>query len=101
MKKKMKAALLAIAMTVGFGAGGSLAAASQVSAQDAPRLTMEDARRIALEHVPGGRIESIELDYERGRAIYEVEVRDQQGREHELDIDANDGSVIRTEVDDD
>ena len=96
MKKQTKAVLVAMAMTMGFGVGASLAAA-----QAAPRLAMEDARRIALEHVPGAQVESIELDHERGRAVYEVELRDAQGREHELDIDANDGTVIRTEVEDD
>lgn len=95
MKKQLKAAVVALSIALGFGAAHDFA-----GAQDSPRLGMEDARRIALQHVPGGRIESIELDYERGRAIYEVEVRDTQGREHELEIDANDGTVLRAEIDD-
>lgn len=96
MKKQAKVAITALSMVLGFGVGGSLAAA-----QAAPRLAMEDARRIALEHVPGAQVESIEQDDEDGRVVYEVELRDPQGREHELVIDANDGTVLRTEVDDD
>ncbi|UJR79930.1 PepSY domain-containing protein [Sandaracinus amylolyticus] len=93
---RIKTAAVMLSMVVAFGAGGSIAAAQQA----APRVAMEDARRIALEHVPGGNVESIEQDHEDGRVVYEVEVRDAQGREHELVIDADDGRVIRTEVED-
>lgn len=67
----------------------------------AARITFEDARRIALETVPGGHVESMELEENRQPPVYEVEVRDAQGVEHELEIDASDGRVIRSETDDD
>ncbi|AKF07483.1 hypothetical protein DB32_004632 [Sandaracinus amylolyticus] len=91
----MKKIAVVLSMMVAFALGGGAAAA-----QSSPRLAMEGARRIAVEHVPGAQVESIEQDEEAGRVVYEVELRDAQGREHELVIDANDGRVIRSEVDD-
>lgn len=65
----------------------------------ATRITIEQAARIALSYVPGV-VESIERDYERGVIVWEVEVRDTHGIEHEVIVDANTGRVIRIEVDD-
>lgn len=73
-------------------------AALPVSAQSA-RISEDQARRIALQHVPNGTIEEIELDREDGRDVYEVEVRDPDGNEHDLEIDASTGAVLRAEVD--
>lgn len=45
-------------------------------------------------------MESVERERDRGIAVYEVELRDDRGVEHEVIIDARDGRVIRTRVDD-
>jgi uncharacterized membrane protein YkoI len=70
-------------------------------AQNRATLSEDDARRIALQHVPNGTVEEIELDDDESPPVYEVEVVDPDGREHELEIDATNGRVIRAEVDDD
>lgn len=62
-------------------------------------ITLAKAADIALARVPGGTITEIELDREQGREVYEVEVRATDGREHDLVIDASDGSVISETID--
>ena len=84
-----------LALALGVTASRALAQAP------APRITMEQAERIALDHVPGSTVESIERDSEGGTVVYEVELRAADGVEHELVIDANDGRVISADVDDD
>jgi uncharacterized membrane protein YkoI len=87
------AGVLALALT--------FVAASTFAQPPAPRISMEQARRIALEHVPSSTVESIEHDWERGVEVFEVELRTDGGVEHELVIDANDGHVISANTDDD
>lgn len=59
-------------------------------------ITHEEAKAIALLHAGGGDVMECELDYERGMWQYEIEVIF-DGYEYDIDIDAADGSVIRTE----
>lgn len=68
--------------------------------QQARGITLQDAERIALQHFPGATVESVERDVKQGVAVYEVELRDDRGVEHEMIIDASDGRVIRTQEDD-
>jgi uncharacterized membrane protein YkoI len=86
----------------------SLAAAAPVpstrAVQSVPlaaqaNISFEEAEKIALEAVPGGKIVSIERETEWGRLVYEVEVVDQQGLEWEVVIDAADGKVLEVERD--
>lgn len=59
-------------------------------------ITEEDAKRIALEQVPGAtdeNIREIHKDYDDGRLRYEVEIFYDQ-KEYEFDIDAQNGSIL-------
>ncbi len=59
-------------------------------------ISEEDARRIALEQVPGSTEEDIlELsrDYDNGILRYEVEIL-YDGKEYDFDIDARDGTIL-------
>lgn len=63
-------------------------------------ITFERAKEIALGHVPGGVVESIELDRAFGRGrVYEVDVRAPDGCEHELTLAARDGKLLERELD--
>ncbi|GAA2091581.1 PepSY domain-containing protein [Actinomadura alba] len=59
-----------------------------------------EAVRIALRTVPGGRIESVERETEHGRAVWDIDVI-AGAAEHDLDIDARTGEVLRHRKDDD
>src|SRR5262245_38214768 len=63
-------------------------------------IDREEALRIALGAVPGGRIESVERETEHGRAVWDVDVI-AGGREHDLDIDTQTGTILRHRTDDD
>lgn len=78
--------------------GGTLALGSIAAAQG--RISDEQARRIALDHVPGTVID-LEHDDEDGTPRIEVEVRGEDGRVHEVTVDARDGRVIDIEEEDD
>ncbi len=47
-----------------------------------------------------GEITSLELDRDFGRLVYEVEVRDAQGQEWDLELDAATGEVLGEQRDD-
>lgn len=58
------------------------------------KLSLEDARRIALERYPG---EIVETEYEveaNGAASYEFDIRTADGRELKLEVDAASGRIV-------
>jgi hypothetical protein len=59
------------------------------------RITDANARVIALQRVPGGRIVEAELERERGRLVYEYEIRVAEGRAVvKTEVDAKNGTVV-------
>ena len=61
-----------------------------------PKLSMEQAQKIALEKEPG-KIKSRELEKEQGKLIYSFDIRTANGL-HEVNVDAMTGSVISDKV---
>ncbi|MEV6321819.1 PepSY domain-containing protein [Nocardia sp. NPDC051787] len=59
-----------------------------------PGITRQQAIDKAIEAVPGGRVDSAELDTDRGAPVWEVELTTPDGVEHEVTIDANSGNVL-------
>ena len=64
--------------------------------QPSPKLSMEQAQKIALEKEPGA-IESKELEKEHGKLVYSFDIRTTNGL-HEVNVDAMTGSVIDDKV---
>lgn len=64
-----------------------------------PQLTEEEAIRIAEEHT-GGTALSAELEEDDGIQIYEVLIEKEDGM-YEVEVDANDGTVLEVEEEDD
>lgn len=99
-------ALLALVGATAF----SLAAAAQardLGPDEALRLrdagtiqSFEKLNAVALEQHPGAVIEETELEEEYGRYIYQVEVRDSQGQQWDLELDASTGQVLKNKQDD-
>ena len=65
-------------------------------------LTEEEALEKALQHVELKNqidfVKKVELDYENGRKVYEVEFT-KGGVEYEFDVDANTGAILDFEKD--
>ena len=64
-------------------------------------LTKDEALEKALQHVELSKdqvdfVKKVELDYEDGRKVYEVEFI-KGGYEYEFDVDANTGAIVNFE----
>jgi uncharacterized membrane protein YkoI len=76
-------------------------APGEAAAQPTPKISLETARETALKQVPGTVIDA-ELERERGRWVYSIEIQpnDRQQPRKEVLVDADDGSVIAVEDED-
>ncbi|MCD9195124.1 PepSY domain-containing protein [Streptomyces albireticuli] len=63
------------------------------------KVDVKRAADAALKSVPGT-VVSAELDDDRGRTAWEVEIVDGEGTEHDVTVDAADGKVTAATVDD-
>lgn len=95
-KKLITSTALAATLVV----GGAVGFASAQNAGTAPTVTMQQATDKALAEVPGN-IQGVELEREGGRRYYEVEIRNAEGVEMEVDVDAETGMVLSVQADDD
>ncbi|MBF6165839.1 PepSY domain-containing protein [Streptomyces gardneri] len=57
-------------------------------------ISRQQAIDKAVQAVPGGRVVSAELDTDRGKPVWEVELTTPQGVEHDVTIDAGSGEVL-------
>ena len=89
-------------IAIGALAGALLSFGSIAGAQSAnapkPKISKAEARRVALSEVPGGKIESAELETEHGHLIYsfDIKVKGKRGVE-EVNVDALNGKVLAHE----
>lgn len=58
------------------------------------KISMTDAINIAQKEVDG-KVTEIDLDRENGQLIYDAEVKTSDGKEYDVEVDANTGDVIR------
>jgi len=64
-----------------------------------PEISEEEAKQIALDHMGGGTVLSIELEKEGMSQVYEVVVENDEGV-WEVEVDADSGEVLEVEEDD-
>ena len=77
------------------------AAASQTALRHEAKIAEADARKTALAAVPGGRVQSHELEREKGKLIYsyDIKVAGKSGVE-EVNVDAITGAIVAHEHED-
>ena len=63
------------------------------------KLTEDDVTKLVLNKYKSGTVQSVNLEYEDGKLVYEVEMI-VDGIEHDIDIDANSGNILEDEIDD-
>lgn len=78
-------------------AGGLAGMVSAQSAAQATGLTEQQVIEIALSEVPG-QVTEVELERERGKQVYEVEILTQDGTERELKIAADTGDILKVKT---
>jgi uncharacterized membrane protein YkoI len=73
-------------------------ATSQAALRKEAKITEADARKTALAQVPGGKVQSHELERENGKLIYsyDIKVSGKSGVE-EVNVDAMTGEVVAHE----
>ena len=69
------------------------AAADQAAMEKEAKITMEQARKIALAKVKDGKIESGELEREHGKLIYSFDIKSPKGVT-EVNVNALDGKIV-------
>jgi uncharacterized membrane protein YkoI len=86
---------------------GSLLVSSVCEAGDCkkvehPSFTRAEAEQIALDYLGGGEVIGSERGCERGRDVYEIEIRAKKdGLVHEVAVAVDDGSIVDDDIDDD
>ncbi len=98
----MKAKHIIIAAAAALSALGTVTAAQAFDGQQYARnakVSLEQARQIALQAVPGGRIADEELEKEQGGSglRYSFDLKVAQG-EREVGVDARSGKVLENSV---
>ena len=97
MKKSLLSCTALAAFLVVVPASLSAAnTAEQAKLQKEAKISMDEAKDIALKHVTkGSKIESSELEREHGKLIYSFDIRE-QGRKDvtEVNIDAINGKLV-------
>jgi len=63
------------------------------------KISVEEARQTALARVPGTVIES-ELDKEKGKVVYEFEIRDKDNKTFDVLVNAKTGEIVGVEAED-
>ncbi|AMX00331.1 PepSY domain-containing protein [Rummeliibacillus stabekisii] len=63
------------------------------------KISAEESTSIALKEVKG-QVTDTELEDEDGAVVYGVEITDDQGKKHDVKIDAKTGKVLKVDVDD-
>jgi uncharacterized membrane protein YkoI len=83
-----------------------LASARDIGHEEAARLraagivqSMERLEAAALAAHPGAVITDSELDEAYGKHVYQVDLRDAQGIEWDVEIDANSGDILKDHQD--
>lgn len=93
------AAVLSVA--VGIAQARDLRPDEALKLRDAGTVqSFEKLNAAALAQHPGGKIEETELEEEYGRYIYQLEVRDAQGVQWDIELDASNGQILKNQQDD-
>ena len=89
-----------IGMTAGIAQARDLGPDEALRLRDAGTIvSFEKLNAAALAKHPGSTITETELEEEYGKYIYQVEMRDPQGLEWDLELDAVSGQVLKDHQD--
>ncbi len=90
----------ALALTAGIAQAKDLGPDEALKLRDAGTIqSFEKLNAAALAKHPGSTIHETELEQEYGKYIYQVELRDAQGVEWDLELDASTGAVLKDHQD--
>jgi len=90
-----------IAATAGVAQARDLGPDEALRLRDAGSIqSFEKLNAVAVAKHPGATVEETELEEEYGRYVYQVELRDAQGVQWDLELDATNGQILQDHQDD-
>src|SRR5690606_11000919 len=96
MKKLTALIAIAVVGTVGLAQARDLGPDEALRLRDAGTVkNFEQLNAAALAKHPGAKVEGSELEEEYGRLVYQVELRDAQGVQWDVELDAKTGEVLK------
>ena len=85
-------------LLAGMFAGITVGCSTQASLRSQAKVSQADAEKIALGKVPGGSIKETELEKEKGRLIWSIELGTPGTKEiTEVNVDALSGEIVAIE----
>ncbi|WP_044874167.1 PepSY domain-containing protein [Pseudomonas sp. LFM046] len=95
------ATLATLFVTAGVAEARDLGPDEALKLRDAGTIqSFEKLNAAALAKHPGATIHETELEEEYGRHVYQVEMRDAQGVQWDLELDATNGQILKDHQDD-
>ena len=94
-------AVIALLLFAAFGAGTALGGEDESSPTAAEaKISQEQAQKIALAQVPGGKVKEAELEREHGKLVWSFDIATADSRHvMDVEIDAETGAVLEVEKD--
>ncbi|MDH4585327.1 peptidase [Pseudomonas sp. BN415] len=94
-------AIATLAATAGIAQARDLGPDEALKLRDAGTIqSFEKLNAAAIAKHPGSTINETELEEEYGRYVYQVELRDAQGVQWDLELDATNGQILKDHQDD-
>lgn len=91
----------ALCGAAGFAQARDLGPDEALQLRDAGTIqTFDKLNAAALAQHPGGTVAETELEEEYGRYVYQLEVRDPQGVQWDMELDATNGQILKNRQDD-
>lgn len=93
-------AITTLAATAGIAQARDLGPDEALKLRDVGTIqSFEKLNAAAIAKHPGSKVEETELEEEYGRYIYQVELRDAQGVQWDLELDATNGQILKDQQD--
>lgn len=93
-------AIAALTATAGIAQARDLGPDEALKLRDAGTIqSFEKLNAAAIAKHPGATVHETELEEEYGRYIYQVELRDPQGLQWDVELDATNGQVLKDHQD--
>lgn len=93
-------AIAALTATAGIAQARDLGPDEALKLRDAGTiLSFDKLNALALAKHPGATIEETDLEQENGRFVYELDLRNAQGVQWDLQLDATNGEVLKDQQD--
>lgn len=100
MKSKLIKSILSLALVAGFISSAAVAAEeSQAVLKAQAKVTQEEATKTSLANIPNGKVESVELEKEKGKLIWSFDISTPKSKNIiEVQVDAKTGLIVSRQV---